>query len=108
MPLPVTPYVEQRLQDLRALAPDVAALAEDIAAVQKPECLKESSQSQTEKLFNRLDEVARQEPSCALRLAAWLFSLSHLGALTKAQAETFVDQATALGGPESVVPAELA
>ena len=108
MPLPVTPYYEQRLQGLRALAPAVAALAEDIAALQKSEVITEPTDSQTRKLFDRLDEVARQETSCALRLSVLLFSLCHFGALTRSQVETFVDRAVDLGGPSAVVPAESA
>lgn len=108
MPLPVTSCYEQRLQELRALAPAVAALAEDIATLQEPGTLTESTDSQTRKLFDRLDEVARQETACALRLGVWLFSLYEFGVLTKPQVETFIDRAIALGGPSAVVPAESA
>jgi len=71
MPLPVTPYFEQRLATLRTLSPEVAALAEAIAAALTPEVLKESADAQSQRLFDRMYEVARQDVACALRLAAW-------------------------------------
>ncbi|MGA8137786.1 MAG: hypothetical protein WCA48_27045 [Pseudomonas gingeri] len=108
MPLPVTPYFEQRLAAVRVLSAEVATLAEDIAAVQKPEVLEEPAQRQTEKLFDRLDEVARQDVACAARLAAWLYGLVTFKGLTQAEFEAFTDRAIALGGPRAVVDHERA
>lgn len=104
MPLPRTPEFELRLKSLQLLNPEVAQLAEDIAAVHKPELLKESADSQTNKLFDRLGEVARQETACAMRFAAWLFGLVQMKVLGKFEAEQFVARATALGGASAVVP----
>lgn len=106
MPLPVTPYFEQRLASLHALSPDVAKLAEAIADAQLPEVLAESAHSQTEKLFDRLDAVACQQTRCVYRLGVWLYSLVAFKALTRAHADVFIDFATVLGGPDGVVENE--
>ncbi|NWB63492.1 hypothetical protein [Pseudomonas sp. F1002] len=103
MPLPVTPYFEQRLAALRTLSPEVAALAEAIAAALKPEVLKESADGQSQRLFDRMYEVARQDVACAARLAAWLYGYVHFKVLTLAEFDAFMGRAIALGGPKAVV-----
>lgn len=104
MPLPITPYFELRLTYLRSLNADVAALAMKIADAQIPEVLLESPQKQTEKLFDRLDELARQEAGCVLPLAAWLSGLVIFKALTDGELLEFLNRAIELGGPNVVVP----
>ncbi|WP_421526825.1 hypothetical protein [Pseudomonas brenneri] len=108
MPLPVTPYFEQRLVRVRVLSPEVARLAEDIAAAQKPEVLKESVERQTERLFDRMDEVARQEDGCATKLGVWLSTLAGFKGLAQPEVEAFALRATELGGPKAVVDHDLA
>lgn len=108
MPLPVTPYFEQRLAVVSDLSLEVATLAKDIAAALKPEVLKESAERQSQKLFDRMYEVARQDAYCAMRLAGWLYVYVHFKVLTLAEYDTFNGRAIALGGPKAVVDDERA
>jgi hypothetical protein len=108
VPLPVTPYFEQRLVVVRTLSPEVAALAEAIAAALKPEVLEESADRQNQRLFDRMYEVAHQDVACALRLAAWLYVYVHFKVLTLAEFDAFIGRAIALGGPKAVVDHDLA
>lgn len=108
MPLPVTRYFEQRLATLRTLSREVATLAEDLAAALKPEVLKESADCQNERLFDRMNEVARHDLTCALRLAAWLYVYMHFRVLTLAEFDAFIGRAIALGGSRAVVDHDLA
>ena len=59
MPLPVTPYYERRLRDLRTLSPAAAALAERIALDLQPQMLATSTEMLEAQLLDHLQEVAQ-------------------------------------------------
>nr|WP_176456095.1 hypothetical protein [Pseudomonas fluorescens]CEK42543.1 hypothetical protein PQBR55_0164 [Pseudomonas fluorescens SBW25] len=107
MPLPVTQYFEQRLAALRTLSLEAATLAEDIAAALRPEALKKSADEQSQWLFDRMYEVARQEVACAMHLAGWLYVYVHFKVLTLADLDAFIGRAVVLGGPKAVVDHDL-
>ena len=104
MSLPLTPYFERRLNDLRALSPAIAELAERIASDLKPEVLSTSSDTLEAQLMDHLQEVAQQEVRCVTRLWDWLNAVVDSGALTPPQAAAFACEAATLGGPSGVVP----
>ena len=104
MPLPVTPYYERRLRDLRTLSPAAAALAERIALDLKPELLSIASDTLEAQLLDLMQEVAEQQTRCVTRLWDWLNAVVDAGALTPPQAAAFACEAAALGGPYGVLP----
>ena len=104
MRLPVTPYYERRLRDLRTLSPATAALAERIALDLQPQILSTSTETLEAQLMDHLQEVAEQQIRCVTRLWAWLNAVVDAGALTPPQAAAFVCEAAALGGTYGVLP----
>ena len=104
MPLPVTPYYERRLRDLRTLSPATAALAERIALNLQPQVLSTSTETLEAQLMDHLQEVAEQQTRCVTRLWDWLNAVVDAGALTPPQAAAFACEAAALGGPSGVLP----
>ena len=104
MPLPVTPLYEQRLLDLRTMAPNAAELAEQIALALRSEYLSQSAEALALGLFTHLDLVGRQQAGCVTHLAMWLYQMAEAKALSHAQVATFVAGAASLGGPAGVVP----
>lgn len=104
MPLPITPSYEQRLHDLRMMAPNAAQLAEQIALAMRSEYLSQSAEVLALDLFTHLDSVGRQEAGCVTHLAVWLYRLAEVKALSHAQVTTFVAGAASLGGATGVVP----
>ena len=104
MPLPVTPYYERRLRDLRTLSPAAAALAERIALDLKPELLSIASDTLEAQLLYLMQEVAQQHIRCVTRLWDWLSAVASAGALPVKHVAFFVYDAAALGGPHGVVP----
>ena len=104
MPLPVTPYYERRLRDLRTLSPATAALAERIALDLQPQILSTSTETLEAQLMDHLQEVAEQQTRCVTRLWDWLNAVVDAGALTPPQAAAFACEAAALGGPYGVLP----
>nr|WP_237143854.1 hypothetical protein [Pseudomonas fragi]APA32329.1 hypothetical protein [Pseudomonas fragi] len=72
MPLPVTPYYERRLRDLRTLSPAAAALAERIALDLQPQMLATSTEMLEAQLLDHLQEVAEQQTRCVTRFWDWL------------------------------------
>ena len=104
MPLPVTPYYERRLRDLRTLSPATAALAERIALDLQPQILSTSTETLEAQLMDHLQEVAEQQTRCVTRLWDWLNAVVDAGALTPPQAAACACEAAALGGPYGVLP----
>ena len=104
MPLPVTPYYERRLRDLRTLSPAAAALAERIALDLQPQMLATSTETLEAQLLDHLQEVAEQQTRCVTRLWDWLSAVASAGALPVKHVAFFVYDAAALGGPHGVVP----
>ena len=104
MPLPVTPYYERRLRDLRTLSPATAALAERIALNLQPQVLSTSTETLEAQLMDHLQEVAEQQTRSVTRLWDWLNAVVDAGALTPPQAAAFACEAAALGGPSGVLP----
>lgn len=104
MPLPVTPYYERRLRDLRTLSPAVAELTERIALDLKPEVLSTSTDTLEAQLLDHLQEVAQQQTRSVTRLWDWLNAVVSAGALNPEQASAFACEAAILGGPSGVQP----
>ena len=104
MPLPVTPYYERRLRDLRTLSPAAAALAERIALDLQPQMLATSTETLEAQLLDHLQEVAEQQTRCVTRLWDWLNAVVSAGALQPQEAAAYACEAATLGGPFGIAP----
>ncbi|WP_321838515.1 hypothetical protein [Pseudomonas kulmbachensis] len=104
MPLPVTPYCERRLRDLRTLSPAAAALAERIALDLQPQMLGTSTEMLEAQLLDHLQEVAEQQTRRVTRFWDWLNAVVDAGALLPPQAAVIACEAATLGGPSGEVP----
>mgnify|MGYP003610408861 FL=1 len=91
MRLPVTPYYERRLSDLRTLFPDTAASTGHL------------DRYAGGSLMDNLQVVAHQKARRVTRLTVWLGAVVSAGALPSQQAATFVYEAAPLGGPFGVI-----
>ena len=104
MPLPVTPFYERRLRDLRTLSPATAAMAERIALDLQPQVFSIAPDILEAQLLDHLQEVAEQQTRCVTRFWDWLNAVVSAGGLTPPQAAAFACEAATLGGPSGVVP----